>query len=604
MTAAPTSNVLDCRGLDAGLNYRVLALCPMAIYAIMMNGPFPSAGSQSQPEAMVSTTITPRWLKSTHVTGLDQLGVQIVSIALYTELLPGLTNVTDRIRYYSFYPWLLHRYASDVKKLDETTWQDHLRRAEFLLALVGRLHHQETREGGEAIIGADQATKALAEIAAKPSKVWRLSKWSSVANAGQKGSYFKNKNGGFGQYYRGQLTSLGLISVSDGPLGIKLTKGLGTDVAHICDSQAGRAEFWKAVKQDRFSFNDLAAWGDSLCPCAVASFAEERDFLVKLLFGPDTPRSQAEYLRAQTLRLLLAVLKQPRTPDELDPVTHFRRLAYFEHDPNATRLRVPDDLVNVFHKWSIYETCEFVHYALEVMFAAALEHLTDVEGAATEANRFITDATHSALLVTSPDLGLGTRKALWCDRTLGDILDEAQARQKPLKQWATDPWSEAMLISNAGGQPPLSRLAFAFACLVAIYARNRIPAHPFQAFSTLAPEWVSRHKVTVETLSQYVGKHVDTNAAVAFAGLLSEFVIGQHLRVAMRKLRYQSQATFKLSLEDGRFIWLENVKPTFTNPRLRQAYRFLRDLGLCTGESAGWQLSNTGKMQLRQTDGH
>lgn len=142
---------------------------------------------------MARTTVIPKWLKSTHVTGLDQLGIQVVSIALYGDLLPGLTNVTDRVRYHSFYPWVFHRYASDVRKLDERTWQDHLRRAEFLLALVGRFHHRQDHEGGEAIVGADQGTKALAEIQAKPSKVWRLSEWAAVDKAGQPGSYFKNK---------------------------------------------------------------------------------------------------------------------------------------------------------------------------------------------------------------------------------------------------------------------------------------------------------------------------------------------------------------------------------------------------------------------------
>src|SRR5690242_1546836 len=99
---------------------------------------------------MASAKVIPHWLKSAHVTGLDQLGVQVVSIALYGDLLPGLTNVTDRIRYYSFYPWILHRYARDVGVIGETAWQEHLRRAEFLLALVGHAHHRENDQGGEA----------------------------------------------------------------------------------------------------------------------------------------------------------------------------------------------------------------------------------------------------------------------------------------------------------------------------------------------------------------------------------------------------------------------------------------------------------------------
>jgi hypothetical protein len=551
---------------------------------------------------MARTTVAPQWLKSTHVSGLDQLGVQVISIALYGDLLPGITNVTDRIRYYSFYPWLLHRYASDVQVLDETTWQNYLRRAEFLLALVGRFHHREDSEGGEAIVGADQATKALVEIQAKPGKVWRLSRWAAVGNAGQKGSYFKNKNGGFGQYYRGQLASLGLINFARDSLGIKLAKGKGTEIARICDSQKGRADFWRSVMDDKFTLEKIAAWGDCLCPCAVGHYDEECEFLVKLLFGPDELSSETSFSRARTLRLLLAMLNQ--ASDLAEPVTHFRNLAYYEHDEKAKRFRPPANLVDVFQKWSIYETCEFVNYTLEVAFDAILHHLTEFDIADTGASRFISITSEAALRVSSSTLGLGTGKSDWCNRTLGDIIEESRIRQQPLADWRDDPWSESNLIFGLNDQPPLIRLARSFACLVAIHARNRMPSQPFQAFSSITADWLDRHKVTLATVYKFLSERADRNAATVFAEFLKDYVVGQHLRVAMRKLRYQSQSTFKLAVEDGRFIWLEHFEPTRTNPRLRQAFRFLRDLGFCSGHSGGWRTSHKGKEQLRHEDGN
>jgi hypothetical protein len=296
------------------------------------------------------------------------------------------------------------------------------------------------------------------------------------------------------------------------------------------------------------------------------------------------------------------VLKHARDLDK--PVAHFRSLAYYEHDANAKRFRPPPDLANVFHKWTIYETCEFLHYALEVAFDAILQHLPDADIADTFASRFIDNTVRAALSVTSATLGLATRKADWCNRTLGDILDEARTRQKPLEDWYNDPWSETNLISGLEGQPPLIRLARAFACLLAIYARNRLPQNPFEAFPTLTTDWLARFEVTLATVRDFLSDRVDKNATTVLAELLKECVVGQHLHVAMRKLRNESQSTFKLAIEDGRFIWLENFEPTRTNPRLRQAFHFLRDLGLCSGESEGWKISSMGKEQLRQADGN
>ena len=43
------------------------------------------------------------------IRGLDHLGVQAPCIALYGQLLPVITNVTDRARYYSFHRELRYR---------------------------------------------------------------------------------------------------------------------------------------------------------------------------------------------------------------------------------------------------------------------------------------------------------------------------------------------------------------------------------------------------------------------------------------------------------------------------------------------------------------
>ena len=42
--------------------------------------------------------------------GLNQLGLRNASEVLYTSLLPGLNNVSNRTRYYSFYCWLIGEF--------------------------------------------------------------------------------------------------------------------------------------------------------------------------------------------------------------------------------------------------------------------------------------------------------------------------------------------------------------------------------------------------------------------------------------------------------------------------------------------------------------
>jgi hypothetical protein len=49
--------------------------------------------------------------KNNFIMGLNPLGLQNTSEATYATILSGITNLTNRIRYYGFYCWLLEYYA-------------------------------------------------------------------------------------------------------------------------------------------------------------------------------------------------------------------------------------------------------------------------------------------------------------------------------------------------------------------------------------------------------------------------------------------------------------------------------------------------------------
>lgn len=550
---------------------------------------------------MAIADIEPQWLKSVHTHGLDHLGVQIVSITIYGDLLPGLTNVTDRIRYYSFFPWLLYRYARDVGSTSLPKWQEHLRRAEFLLALVGKTHHEADLEGGEAIVGADQAVNALKQIRENPNKQWKLSQWTALAQAGKAGSYFKNKNGGYGQYYRGMLSELGLIAIADGPLGINLHQEAGLEVAEICDAQPGRQEFWKAVLADTVSLALVEDLGKALCPCVLTTFEDECQFLTKLMFGPDSGKGGTGDRRVRSLRLLLALLNQ--FSGLKDPVAEFRLLAYYGHSASGQAFIPPAGLEDDLQKWLIYQAGEYLHYSLEQAFLAVLAVLKGQPREEAGLDGFLNELAVKSLSASSATLGLGADAQPWADRLLGDLLEESKAAQAPLERWGHDPWAESTLIPNPKERTPLDVLARAFASLLSVLARNRVPVIAFAGIESLDASFLRRYSVNFASFREWMFKSSKRKAAEVLAEVLSNWVVGQHLRVAMRKLRYQTQSTFKVAVEEGRYLWIEDFIPTYTSPRLRQAFRFLRDLGLCTGAKGGWKITEAGMQQLGGNDG-
>ena len=95
--------------------------------------------------------------KLNFIPGQDPMGMLNIGEQIFSMLLPGLNNVTDRIRYYSFYCWFFGWYAKAIGSENPKEQRNYLRRAEYLLALIS----VPENEGG--IAGITKAEKNYSE---------------------------------------------------------------------------------------------------------------------------------------------------------------------------------------------------------------------------------------------------------------------------------------------------------------------------------------------------------------------------------------------------------------------------------------------------------
>jgi hypothetical protein len=98
----------------------------------------------------------PEWTEYQKKNGLDPLGMQNSSVNLYQTFLPGISNVTLRMRYYGLYAWLSRSYAKKVGDTNPETWKRYIRRTEALYALIAHHHGGET-----GVAGIEWAIKAI-----------------------------------------------------------------------------------------------------------------------------------------------------------------------------------------------------------------------------------------------------------------------------------------------------------------------------------------------------------------------------------------------------------------------------------------------------------
>lgn len=139
----------------------------------------------------------PDWTEYNQKNGLDPLGMQNSSIYVYQSFLPGISNVTLRMRYYGLYAWLCRVYSEKVRHTDPEIWKHYVRRTEALYALIASRHGGET-----GVAGIDWANRTL-----ENPEVETIN-FAAAADPGSEIRYLKQSWGAYGAAYGSQLLAI------------------------------------------------------------------------------------------------------------------------------------------------------------------------------------------------------------------------------------------------------------------------------------------------------------------------------------------------------------------------------------------------------------
>lgn len=211
--------------------------------------------------------------------GQDHLGTQAPCVLIYAHLLPGITNVTDRARYFSFYTWLIWSFRQRFSGDDRTRFVEVFRRADCLFTLIAArhdLHGVAPAIHGGATAGTQKLNRAARQLG--PDASIRLDDHATMTEGGD-ARYFKNELGGYGQYYAGTLMNLGLLDGAKFPN----AEPFGAALAESFASSVPGDEFWDVVQRGLVSAADLEHL-KPFCPCHLSKAERERDALLDIFF--------------------------------------------------------------------------------------------------------------------------------------------------------------------------------------------------------------------------------------------------------------------------------------------------------------------------------
>ncbi|WP_334186282.1 hypothetical protein, partial [Novosphingobium sp.] len=230
---------------------------------------------------------------------------------LYQSLLPGISNVTLRMRYYGYYCWLSEAYARRGATSDFEAWRKWVRRAEALYALVS------AQAGETGVGGIDWANRRLAASG-------RIIDFEAAASSDpSQERYLRQSLGVFGGAYYSQMAEMGLFTLNRHGIQVA-TRDLGRRAATLFAEAIGpdlAKLLRRKIAQPHVSLRDLDRL-EPIIPSRIDAEGEERLFYETLLFARDEGTPTSAPSRAATLTL---ILDAARATEEW-PVCVFRKV--------------------------------------------------------------------------------------------------------------------------------------------------------------------------------------------------------------------------------------------------------------------------------------
>lgn len=508
------------------------------------------------------------------ITGLDPLGQQNASIQTYSHLLPGLNNVTTRIRSYSFYCWLLTEYARIIKSTNPYEQVRFVRRAEYIIALLSAYKQIP------GVSGVLYANNRMLENL----NVFDLEKGTFNPDGTTEKTYWKNYTGVLGQYYLGSLRSIGLIEepVNDrGEFlgiyrrtfrkdGIKVT---GEDLAEAFEENLkpdDKAIFLECINNGFVTLNQLEALSSSFNLTNIKDGSKENQLLIDLLFDVDEPANELKNNTSMRRESILHLLRFTKNSAVDFNIRQFTQYIYDQKD----KFNGSSD--PCLTGWYFYQLNEYWQYANAAIFNAALRYVDENRSGRMPLNELIDELTGQVVRYLINENFINDENVV-----IEQILDSILITERNINERLTQ-------------KGIFDRMAYGFLMIWKLYIENKVNLESLRDYTT-------EREIgnTDDIINYYIRfqKQMQVKIIPFISDFILQHILMRHQQVAYRKMGSGSQSTQKFLIENYQLIVLEVISPENTSPRLNNQVAFLRDLHLFSSEN---QLTTKGETILSQ----
>lgn len=483
----------------------------------------------------------PVWTKTGSFTmGLDPLGLQATSIRIYQGLVPNVTNITNRLRYYSFFPWLVDLYAKLHHSTDQKRFAVFMRRGEAIFALASVVHDLD---GSDGLGGANWAFQRREEA-----KAIGIDLKPSTDNEDRRKNYLLANRGNFGVAYAPTLVTMKWLTSSV----IPVVDGVGRSVADAFAASIGSvaSTIEQVIKSGVVSAQQLEDIGAAVHPAKIPSNSAEQKLLREFLTGnADGDENSAH--RSSTIWLVLDLISKGVDIGDMEAL---RRAFYHRILPDGRDYNVTGRTID---QWRAYLANEYGHLALHCALNGLVGLQCEDYPAGVEPRQLIAELVDSAL-PPIPDS--------WPEWSLAQAIEGEESEI-----------AGAIRGELLNGERPTSQAMLdAFKLLAILWAKwNGTDGDTRQIIAVTA----GTDTRSLEGIFRTIDTVQDQPVADVLAEVIYRHIIIDHQIIAGRKLAAAGTFTYHFLIEDGLLSEGRLGQYGYTTPRLGNLMRVLRDAG-------------------------
>jgi hypothetical protein len=496
--------------------------------------------------------VEPFWAEySSTASGRDPLAIQVSSVTIYTKMVVGITNTTNRIRYNGFFCWIFDKIGKNILKANSLQEQiRYSRRAELILAYIMVKNFPDVT----GVSGSDYPSKNLiSEINLQEGADWENKKLGGKV-------YWQNSQGIFGQYFNGVMRELKLVNHPNKQLELNvytLTEN-GQRLAEAFKGNIPTDEeelFWQSVYQGYISEENLINL-KSFALHIIPEGSEEMQIYRELMLGVDDRKLEPTFNRRNTIKLLLNTLKdEPEGIENL--VSKFLQANYNECTEKEL---INDDTVLA---WYLFEMNELLHVTFEHFHAC---FLYSIETYPVMLDEYINDLMDQVNSVFS-DNGIVTK-----EYSVRDYFEKIADENVSVYDYFTS-MSSNFRKGNFG-----NCIIDAVNVILGVYNNGVNKLNLLEEFAKRSEYNFNRPGYSIE-LFQYLIEDKWELTIDEYIKAIIVRAINIHTFSSYSKTKIGQSLVHNYMIE-GNMVWrLRETLPSRTSPRLQNALQFISDIG-------------------------